>query len=109
MLARNEELTASNETRYERKHVDYRLQTERLDDVVDAPDGVLSVIAVDLYIESVRCLCLDVQEQVTYIGTEQHVDKADKSLSADHALPEVHGVTHLSQESDEENGTTVGV
>lgn len=44
-----------------------------------------------------------------YIGAEQKVDKADESLGADHALPEIHGVTHFSHEGDEEYRTAVGV
>lgn len=45
----------------------------------------------------------------TYIGAKEDVDEADKSLGADHALPEVHGVSHLSHEGNKEDGTAVGI
>jgi hypothetical protein len=33
--------------------------------------------------------------------TEEHVDKIDKYIGAEHALPEVLGVVHLGQEVEE--------
>lgn len=42
-------------------------------------------------------------------SAEEDVDNADEGLCAEHALPEVPGVAHLSEESDEEESTTVGV
>ncbi len=63
---------------------------ERLDDVSDVGDGILTVVAVDE-------------------GTEEDVDNADEGLCGEHSLPEIPWVTHLSQESDEEKSTTVRV
>jgi len=41
--------------------------------------------------------------------TEQEVDDADEGLGAEKTLPEVHGVAHLSEESNEEESTSVGI
>jgi hypothetical protein len=41
--------------------------------------------------------------------TEEHVDEIDKYIGAEHALPEVPGVTHLGQEVEEKHGPTVSV
>ena len=44
--------------------------------------------------------------QSTYKGAEEDVDNANEELGAEHSLPEIHWVTHLSKESDEQKGTT---
>lgn len=47
--------------------------------------------------------------KITYKGTEQNIDEADKQLCNEEPLPEIHRVSHLSQEGDEEKSTTVAV
>lgn len=42
-------------------------------------------------------------------GTEEDVHNADEGLGAEHTLPEIPRVTHLSEESDEQQSTTVAV
>lgn len=42
-------------------------------------------------------------------GTEEDVDDTDEGLGAQHSLPEIPWVAHLSEESNKENSTTIGV
>lgn len=62
----------------------------RSDDVDDVVRGVLSPEGVDE-------------------DTKQEIDDADERLGAEKTLPEVQGVAHLSEESNEEESTGVGV
>jgi len=42
-------------------------------------------------------------------GAEEDVYNADENLGAEHSLPEVHRMTHLSKEGNEEESTTPAV
>lgn len=46
---------------------------------------------------------------ISYKSTKEQVHEADEGLREEHALPEIEGVSHLGQEGDKEQGTTVGV
>lgn len=83
-------LTDCNETCQQGKDITGCLQRVRPDDVDDVVCRVLAPEGVDE-------------------DTEQEVDDADEGLGAEETLPEVHGVAHLSEEIDEEEGTGVGV
>lgn len=83
-------LTAGNEGGYQAENIVGCLQADGQNGISDVGGGVLSEMAVDK-------------------GTEEDVDDADEGLGAQHSLPEIPWVTHLSEESNEEKGTTVGV
>lgn len=46
---------------------------------------------------------------VTYESSEEDIDNANESLRAEHGFPEIHGMAHLRQEGNEEDGSRVGV
>lgn len=83
-------LTDCDETCQQGKYVTGRLEWIRPDDVDDVVGRVLAPEGVDK-------------------DSEQEVDDADECLGAEETLPEIHGVAHLSEESNEEEGTSVGV
>ena len=83
-------LTDCDETCQQGKYVTGRLKRVRPDDVDDVVGGVLAPEGVDE-------------------DSEQEVDDADEGLGAEETLPEVHGVAHLGEESDEEESTGVSV
>jgi hypothetical protein len=83
-------LTDCDETCQQGKYVTGRLKRVRPDDVDDVVRGVLAPEGVDK-------------------DSEQEVDDADEGLGAEETLPEVHGVAHLSEESNEEKSTGVSV
>ena len=41
--------------------------------------------------------------------TEEHIDEVDENIGAQHALPEIPRVAHLSEKVEEEHGSSVGV
>jgi len=81
---------ASNERGDQTEHIVDLLQSERLDGISDVGDGVLAVVSID---ES----------------AEEDVHDADERLCGQHSLPEIPRVAHLSEESNEEEGTAIGV
>ena len=72
---------------YQPQNIVDLLQFQGLYHVSDVRSGVLAVLTVDK-------------------RTEEDVDNSDEKLCAEHSLPEIPRVTHLSQESDEEKSTT---
>jgi hypothetical protein len=54
-------------------------------------------------------LTLDFCRSFTYEGTKEDVDHGDEHLSEEETLPEIHRVTHLRQESNKQQSTTVRV
>lgn len=47
--------------------------------------------------------------KTAYKGTEEDIDDTDEELGAHQSLPEVHGMTHLSQEGHEEQSTAPAI
>lgn len=85
-----QELTSCDETSQQIQNVVKGAQSRRVDDLVDDGSGVLSKVTVDK-------------------EAKEEVDDADEGLCANHALPEIHWVSHLRHERDEEDGTTVRI
>lgn len=83
-------LTACGEGRKHANVITGSLQGDGQDNIVDVGSRVLAVAGVDE-------------------RAEQEVDKGDECLCAEHTLPEIHGVSHLGEEGDEQEGTTVRV
>ena len=86
------------------------LQSEGLDDVSDVGRRVLTILAIDLMrIRWLANVSLFPVTCTTYKGAKEDVDSCDEGLRAEHSLPEIPWVAHLSQESDEEKSTAPGV
>ena len=46
---------------------------------------------------------------VTYESPEKDIDYRNEELRAEHGFPEIHWMSHLGQEGDEQNSSGIGV